>query len=187
MGDENPEGPDRWKDPRFAEVERRKVVEGPWAMFECAVCTDLTSPASQALDELAKGVFPDPEQDRYPDKRQVQDRFLLLDLMHRIAGGDDFLGTSMNYLRDGIWELKVGAIRMSFYDTDGFGYPATTCFTEGTGIDWKAKLLPEDFGFLVRLGYTFGKPLNVRKTRVEDLKLAELVRKEDLEHDRERS
>lgn len=92
----------------------------------------------------------------------------------------------MNYLREGIWEFKVSNLRLTFYDTDGFGSSCTTDVGENSERLWDGTMsysLPEDFGELIRLGHHFPKAPNTRKTPPGDLTTATTVRKEDFEHD----
>ncbi len=87
-----------------------------------------------------------------------------------------------NKLDNGVWELKVGIFRLSFYDTDGKGGYLPK---EGDPVlTWNQKIeyrdLPE-FDEFIRLGHAFNKRGN--RTDPVDIKATKRVRTEDLKHD----
>lgn len=92
----------------------------------------------------------------------------------------------VNELWDGIWEFKLGQVRISFYDTDGLGG-----YTPKRRIrDIRDSEYPDgDFWWLpnfdpdLRVGHCFGK--TTQKTEESDIAATLQVREEDLEHDRE--
>ncbi|MFZ1382624.1 MAG: hypothetical protein WAS54_07565 [Scrofimicrobium sp.] len=166
----------------LTKVTRQVVAKGEAATIECALTKDLASPALEAMMQLKECIWPDPDGRALPDEQQANDLAMLLELIEDLASGEDPPAGFYNFLKDGIWELKVHGIRMTFYDTDGAGRLVTRGF-ERSDRDHRLKLLPMDFGSTIRLGHTFGKPVSVRRTEPEELKSAFQVRKEDLQHD----
>ncbi|PPG39489.1 hypothetical protein C5C17_11910 [Pseudoclavibacter sp. RFBA6] len=92
---------------------------------------------------------------------------------------------TVNYLVDGVWEFKLGAVRVSFYDTDGSGgYEPKARIDDISTVEkpddyWQIPVFDEQ----IRLGHCF--PKNSQKTPEADLVGVVMVRREDLEHDRE--
>lgn len=167
-------------------VTRTVVVDGAYAEIACAVRSDGTVPAMVLLEELEQGVWNDPQAVELPDERQVDDRIRLLALIEMLGeDGEiprDTIQGGYNRLGDqGMWELKVGTIRLTFYDTDGVGGFVPKLGTKEdtwNGYYWQ---LPDDFDEFIRLGFAFGK--SEAKTKRDDLYEAHSVRAEDLEHD----
>ena len=161
------------------------MLDGESAEVVCAIRADGRQPAAQLLDDLAAGTWADPDVDELPDSRQASDLKRLLDLVQRIADGESYLGRGMmNYLWLGIWELKVGRLRVTFYDTDGHGNSCTTypLFVE-SGWDQKNRYArPDEFGESTRLGHHFVK--SGPHTSRHDMAEAEATRREDFDHDR---
>ena len=92
---------------------------------------------------------------------------------------------TVNELQDGVWEFKLGRVRVSFYDTDGRGsYNAkrrVISIVDSEFPDeefWWLPLFDED----LRLGHCFGK--TTQRTEDEDISETLRVREEDLAHDR---
>ena len=166
----------------MCKVVRTVVVEGSHHIVEYAVRANGSSPASEALDELKKGMWEDPDGDTFPDKRQVSDRDRLLSLVKELADGYVLRRGSYNHLQDGMWELKVGPTRFTFYDTDGHGSSCTLLPDQFDDYRGKPRYeIPEEFGPIVRLGHVFSK--SGEKAKKADIKMALQVREEDLSHD----
>jgi len=160
---------------------RRLVASGAYLDVECAVRADETSPASELLDQLAEGTWPDPEAESLPDEWQPRYLQRLIALCQALAAGDSIPDNAFNALEDGVLEFKIDGLRVTFYDTDGRGNCGVTEIEYYD--DWSGKrrpVLPE-FEEYVRLGHVF--PKTGQKTRPEDIQQSLQVRKEDLEHD----
>lgn len=167
-------------------MERRIIADGELYLVECAVCTDGSSPASAFLDQLAEGVWaPDPDAAELPSDAQLKDSDVLLEFCQQLADtGVPPYRTAVNDLDDGIWELKRGAKRLSFYDTPGDG-----TFTPKYRItDFRYSEHPNeatwwfpDFDDYIRLGHAF--PKTGRFTTDQDIGETKRVREEDLRHD----
>lgn len=164
-------------------VSRAVIVRGQMAIVECAVTESGVSPALDAIEQLRNRSWPDPDGRTLPDEAQALDYAMLMELIQDVADGGYGPVGYTNYLRDGVWEFKVRGIRMTFYDTDGRGSSVDKSFKRDD-VDWRRKLLPDDFGEIIRLGHTFGKAAGIRVTPRADLVRAFIVRKEDLDHDR---
>ena len=104
----------------MSKVSRRVIYEGEYFTIECAVRSDGSSPAKDMLDFLASGLVEIPGFPP-PDDMQV----LLLEdfimFMKDIGEGYRPRAGALNYLRDGIWELKRDSVRITFFDADGHG------------------------------------------------------------------
>ncbi|WP_144022855.1 hypothetical protein [Asanoa hainanensis] len=165
----------------------RTIYEGACYVIECAVRSDgLTSPAADFLDQLSRGMWiEDPDfGEHFPDDAQISDYDKLLTFFQTLADrGEPCYGRAVNDLDDGIWEFKLGAKRLSFFDTPGDGtyYPKLRPRTadEASGGDYY--WFP-NFDEYVRLGHAF--PKTGRQTTDRDLELTLVVREEDLEHDK---
>ncbi|MCX2965609.1 hypothetical protein [Gordonia aquimaris] len=150
--------------------------------------TDMSCPAGQFLDALKRGVWePDPDAESIPSDEQLEDWACLLNAIKFWANeGEPQYTRTVEYLRSGIWEFKRGAKRLSFYDTDGNGSYTEKRklqhFSESEHPDSDYWYIP-DFDQQIRLGHAF--PKVGQKTEPDDLQDAEVVREEDLEHDRQ--
>lgn len=167
----------------MTKVERRLVVDGDFYEVSCAVREDgVTSPASNLLDELEEGMWADPEADVLPDEYQPKLRRRVIAHLEQLAAEGDLPGNAYNRLNDGIWEIKVEGIRISFFDTDGEGHWSAKC---GSTVDtWdggRKHELPDDFDEYIRLGHTF--PKAGQKTLQTDINECIQIRKEDVSHD----
>jgi hypothetical protein len=162
------------------------VARGDYCIVECAIREDgVTSPAAAFLDQLAEGVWvEDPDLSGLPDDAQIGDHDKLLVWCQILA--DDGVPPythAVNYLENGIWEFKIGAKRLSFYDTPGDGtYEAKHKIRDRDDAknDDQFWWFPE-FDPDVRLGHAF--PKLQQRTRPEDLRASFQVREEDLRHD----
>lgn len=154
-------------------------------MIECAVRSDMTSPASDFLGAMGCGDWrADPAADGFPDDTQIEHHDKLLSWFDLLSEeGVPPYQRAVNDLDDGIWEFKIGAARLSYFDTDGSG-----AYKPKFRIDDRSASEHDDdfwwfpdFDEYIRLGYPFPKtgpyagPTNV----TECLK----VREEDVEHD----
>lgn len=168
---------------RLTKVQRRVVADGSCFEVSCAISADgTTSPASAVIDELSEGMWADPEATELPDEYQPRLRTRLLAHVKQLAEEGDLPPSAYNRLREGIWELKVESIRMTFYDTDGDGgwTPKNgERLDTWDGYRWD---LPQDFDDYIRLGHCF--PKTGQKTSEEDLNASCTIREEDVQHDR---
>lgn len=167
----------------MAKVVRTVLADGDYHEVACAVLSDgATSPAVELLELLDQGMWPDPSAHHFPDSRQAADRSRLIAEIEYLADHGEPL-KDYDYLHQGIWEFKIGTLRVTFYDTLGDG-----SFTVKTGTrndsHWAKRRFdfPEHFDEYVWLGHYFGK--SEQKTRKSDLIKALVVREEDLKHDR---
>lgn len=170
---------------QLSKVDRRLIARGQWCEVRCAVDASLESPAAEFFDELKTGYWDDPEVDDLPDERQVKEYYRFLALCKRLANGEDLEDwLSYNRLEDGVWELKVGIMRLAFYDTDGEGGFTPKMGERHDEFDGRIKwLIPEDFDEHIRLANSFAK--TGAKAPPEEIDRAKVIRGEDLDHDRD--
>lgn len=108
----------------LTKVERLEIIERQeWHRVSCAVRSDGTSPAAEFMGLLKSGMWEeDPDFTSAPDDEQVGDYYKLLHKMRFVAQhGEPERRSDINYLDGGVWEFKVAAKRIAFYDTDGHG------------------------------------------------------------------
>lgn len=170
----------------MAKVTRRLLARGKVYDVECAVRSDgATSPASEFLDALHKGMWTDDtDAEGFPDVTQIQHHHRLIAWIQRLADfGVPDRRSAVNALNDGVWEFKPGGIkRLSFYDTPGDGTYTAKSWGDGPGDGSEFWWFPE-FDDYIRLGHAFAK--DDQKTRDGDIEITLLVREEDLRHDEE--
>ncbi|MBC7275026.1 hypothetical protein [Nocardioides sp.] len=163
------------------------VADGRVHAVECGLRSDMTSPAAEFIEAMRCGQWrEDPGAADFPDDAQIKHVDLLLSWFDLLAeDGYPPRRTSVNFLEDGVWEFKIGAARLSYFDTDGGG----SYIPKNKIRDRANSQSPDDeefwwypiFDEYIRLGYPFPKtgqvagPTNI----AECLKL----RAEDLEHD----
>ena len=87
-------------------VHRRVVVEESYATVEYAVDADGSSPAAELLERLRAQTWEDPCAEELPDSGQAKLYARLLAEIKCLADGEDPEPHHLNYLGDGIWELK---------------------------------------------------------------------------------
>lgn len=167
----------------LTKVSRRVVKDGKWAMVECALRADGTSPAIELFDRLKEQMWDDPDSQALPDEYQASILFRLYAAIEGISDGEDPEPGVLEFLRNGIWQLNVASLRLTFYDTDGKGSCPSLHFVPERQFDGTYRL-PDSFAEIIRLGHYFGKPRAVRRTPKEHLRTAFAVRKEDMEYDR---
>lgn len=128
-------------------------------------------------------MWPDPNAEKLPDSYQASiKRRFLAEIQHIADYGEP--AESFNYLQDGIWEIKVSSLRVSFYDTDGRGNFDPKVSEPFTNYQGKNEYpFPDDFEDYLRVGHYFGK--DRQKTSQHDLMMCTQVREEDLEQDRD--
>jgi hypothetical protein len=170
----------------LAKVNRVVIAEGECHVVEYAVCADLSVPARRFLEDMARGEWrDDPAADGFPDDAQVSHYDKLLAMIELMAeSGLPMYQRAVNDLEDGIWEFKIGAARLTYYDTDGQGgYVAKLRVG-----DLSDSAYPDDefwwyptMDATLRLGHAF--PKTGETTSTTDLDESERVRKEDLGHD----
>lgn len=163
------------------------MADGETHEMRHAVCADRTCPSLIALTEMQRGQWEeDPDLEGVPDDVQIKQADKLVVGMEFFAdyGYPNNSYCTINDLDEGVWEFKLGAVRFSFYDTDGQG-----AFTPKFRIrDRRDAEFEGDFWWLpgfdefVRVGHCFGK--NGQKTTPEDIEMTKQVRREDLDHDR---
>lgn len=156
----------------LSKVSRTLIYVGTHFAIECAIRKDGSSPAMAMLNELARGSVEIPD---FPPPDAAQPSFLtdLMVFIKEIADGFQPRSGALNYLTEGIWELKRETIRITFYDTDGAG--------NFHGHQHK-RFLETQFYPILRLGHSFVK--QSAKTSQEDIHLALLTRKEDIDNDK---
>lgn len=169
----------------MSKVDRRIIADGVYAEVSCAVDASLESPAAVFFDELKSGTWDDPLTDDLPDERQVREYYRYLALCKKLANGDDLEDwLSYNRLDDGVWELKVGIMRLALYDTAGNGTFTPKYGERYEQFDGKVKwLLPLDFDEFIRLANSFAKSSD--RTPPEEIEKSLQLRREDLHHDRD--
>jgi hypothetical protein len=172
---------------QLSKVERRIIAVGQYGQVACAVDASLESPAAVFLDQLKTGYWEDPEVEKLPDERQVKEYYRFITLCKKLANGED-LDDWLSYNRlgtDGLWELKVGIMRLAFYDTDGKGGWTPKLGELEEEFDGSVKwLIPLDFDFYIRLANSF--PKTGAKTPPEEILRAREIRKEDVNHDQDK-
>lgn len=165
---------------RVAIVERRELHQ-----VDCALREDLSSPAAEFLNQLRRGVWEDdPDVSEVPDDEQVRDHDKLLHKMQFVAThGEPERRGDVNYLHSGVWEFKVAAKRLAFYDTDGDGnwtpkgkVAHIDDAVEGAHIWWFPELDEE-----IRLLNAW--PKTGEKARQLDIDEAVTIAGEDVRHD----
>ncbi|MEV0136850.1 hypothetical protein AB0H83_51555 [Dactylosporangium sp. NPDC050688] len=168
-------------------MRRKMLVEGRYCTIECAVRQDGTSPAEWFLDQLKDGVWEDdPDMTKLPDDAQISDFYKLMSWLEVFAEeGLPPYQHAVNYLEEGIWEFKIGAKRLTFYDTPGNGsFVPKPKIRDEDVTEYKDEFwwFPE-FDEFVRLGHFF--PKLGRWALDSDIDEAVAVRKEDIQHDKE--
>lgn len=166
----------------MAKVTRRLVADGDAYEISCALRSDGTSPAAELLDALDDQMWPDPEAELLPDEYQATTRRRLIAHIEMLAWEGDLPRQAYNRLEDGIWEIKVGNLRLSFFDTDGVGGFEPKLGESGPAWDGSALHLLPEFDDYIRLGHHF--PKQSQRTTYEDLQECQNVRLEDVTHDR---
>lgn len=156
----------------LSKVSRTLIYVGTHFAIECAIRKDGSSPAMRMLNELARGSVDIPD---FPPPDSAQPSFLtdLIVFIKEIADGYQPRAGALNYLTEGIWELKRETIRITFYDTDGSG---------NFHGHYNKKFLEAQFYPILRLGHSFVK--HSAKTSQEDIQQALLTRKEDMDYDK---
>jgi hypothetical protein len=96
-------------------------------------------------------------------------------------------GQAVNYLRDGLWEFKIGSLRLTFYDTEGAGEcqpkPKIRDIQDAASADhywWFPRFAPT-----IRLGHYWLK--SSQRANPADINRALQLRAQDLAHDRPRT
>ena len=156
----------------LSKVSRTLIYVGTHFAIECAIRKDGSSPALGMLNQLAQGMVEIPD---FPPPDSLQTSFLtdMMLFLKEIADGYQPREGALNYLTEGIWELKRETIRITFYDTDGAG--------KFHGHQHKS-FLEAQFYPILRLGHSFVK--QSAKTSQEDIYQALATRTEDIDHDK---
>lgn len=164
----------------MTKVARTIVVDGGYSTVEGCVREDGTSPIVELLAQLETNMWPNPNVEEFPDEYQATQRARLLTLLELLGEGENLPPRSINYLRDGIWELVVNDLRVTFYGTDGEGNldmkePPPRGY-------WSNAVWEGDYAPFIRVGHYFAK--TGTKTDPADIQRAIEVRDEDLANDR---
>lgn len=158
------------------------MADGDYYLMECALRSDKSSIVDSFLNDLELGKWNPKIGRKLPQDEQVSMFAWVLAACDHFANYGDFPGAKdHNQLREGIWEIKHFNIRISFYDTDGRGGYNPKIDLSGISNWGDPPRLPE-FDDQIRLGTAFCK--NSKKTEPRDIHLAQVVRDEDLNHDR---
>lgn len=157
-------------------VARQIVVESTEFEFDCALDAGGNSPAIVLL-------FREDEDEVADIDMRQKDWDTFEDLLDAVAWGEELPRSRHNFLLDGLWELKVGSLRATFYDTDGAGgyEPKLGRETWEVGSGRRRLYDPDEMDPYLRLGHWFMKAS--QKTPPEDLAAAGKIREEDLRHD----
>lgn len=158
-------------------------MDGDWYTVHCALRGDLTAPASELLDDLDEGVWADPQAVALPDEYQANVRRRLLVSIEALAMEGTLPRGAFNRLEEGIWELKVANLRLSFFDTDGNGGYTPKIGEAYTSWNGRTEYDLPEFDEKLRLGHYFAK--TAQRTSNEDLEACKTVRLEDVAHDKE--
>jgi len=170
----------------MAKVRRRVVHDGDTYCVECAVRADrVTSPVAHFLDALKEKTWaPGLGESSHlePDEQLKAYAWLLVAIEYFAEEGLFPHVGDWNQLMRGIWEIRRWEIRVTFFDTDGRGnYTPKTMDRIVTGGGGYCPL--PDFDPFIRLGTVFEK--TTPKTPQHELDLAERIRREDLDHDKQ--
>lgn len=166
----------------MTKVVRTLVYKGVFTI-ECGRDADGESPAHDLLKLLLAKQWVNSEAEKYPDEKQASFYARLRDLLKRLAQDEELPLGTFNRLDDGIWELKVNNLRLTFYDTDGIGG-----YIPRLGVrmyDWDGQPywdLPTDFYEDIRLGTYFEK--DDQQAPPEEIARSIEFREEDISHDR---
>lgn len=133
------------------------------------------------LDLLANKTWPNPNVKRLPDEYQTSQRTRLLALAEAVAEEEPLRRNDFNFLDDGVWELKINDLRVSFFDVDGEGGWVPKNGEKVPAWDGDRYELPDDFDKLIRVGHYFAK--TGKRTAKTDIFRSIEVRKEDVAHD----
>ena len=159
------------------------AADGDYHEIAYAVRADgVATPGLVLMEQLENKRWPDLDQ---TDNHQPSLRRRLLAMFQYLADyGELEQRDSYNRLDNGLWEFKVGHVRLTFYDTDGVGGFVPKYGDPVQEFTGKTKwLLPQDFDEYLRLGFAF--PKVSEKTLEEDKLEANAVREEDVDHDRD--
>lgn len=149
---------------------------------------DQSSPSALAFREMAEGNWNEDPDFLAPPPDETQ-----ITQVEKLRTGIEFLAENgypqnayctVNDLDDGIWEFRLGKIRVSFFDTEGDGvYTPKLRIQKQEHADTADDFwwLP-DFDSFIRLGHCFGK--NSQQTEPADISETLRVREEDVAHDR---
>lgn len=173
----------------MTKVVRQLVWDGHTYEVRHALREDGSCPSLSAFTEMSEGRWEeDPDLQDVPDEAQIahSDKFIAGIEFFAEYGYPNNRYCTVNALRGGVWEFKLGRKRVSFFDTDGRGgFLPKPKVRERTDSEFPDD---DDFWWLprfdenVRIGHCFGK--NSQKTEADDLEESERVREEDVKHDR---
>lgn len=177
----------------MTEVRRKLLWKAPrddwWhSRVEFAVRSDGSSPALGWWSQMSKGAWAsDPAFTSPPDSEQLHDVAKLLAETRYIGEfGYPSNGHAVNDLDDGIWEFKLGAHRLAYFDTPGDGTYSPKLRRTGDDI-------PVDEGDVTYPWYpsmdeilrlTNGFAKTAQMAPPEAVSTAIKVREEDVIHDR---
>lgn len=169
----------------MTKVVRTVLADGACHEVACAVLRDgVTSPVLELLKQLEEGNWPDPNIEEFPDEYQANTRRRFLAHVEYLANFGE-LEYGFNRLDEGIWEIKVESLRVTFFDTPGDGTFQPKFGEVYDGWDGRRAIaFPTDLDEFIRVGHYFGK--DGQKAPPHDVKRSIEVREEDLAHDRNR-
>jgi hypothetical protein len=161
------------------------IIRGQVHQVDCAVRRDGSCPAGDFLDALKKGTWNQGDDSLEADEQLDDYSKFLFAIKYWANHGEPEYKDSAKSLADGVWEFRYADKRLTFYDTDGNGgYTAKLPIRDHADADapgsryWQ---IP-NFDYQIRLGHPFTK--KSQKTTKTDLLTAQVVRDEDLAHDR---
>lgn len=177
----------------FTKGGRRVVWQGNEKSFhdriECALRDDRSSPAAVFWAELRAGNWSnDPYFQSPPDENQIHNAAKLLAHLRYIGeNGCPPYRRCVNFLKDGIWEVKHGHHRIAYFDTAGKG-----SYEPKGRVEYRMAVDPEmdddswwypEMDTILRL--TNGWAKDGQKAPPEKIDLALRVREEDVDHDKQ--
>lgn len=170
-----------------AKVDRRLEYTGDRYEIRYAICSDGRSPAEEFLDELAQGAWQEglDAGDNKIDQTFHADTFKAL--MKRYARTGELRGKhEINGLGRGIWEFKVSAKRLSFFDTDGAGkFIKRDTYKRQDHADRPGSKIWHMPDLDRHLRLADGFPKRGQQTPKKPIDWANRIRKEDTSHDTE--
>lgn len=170
----------------MTKVARRLQTRGRAYEISFAVCADGCSPAAEFLDDLAAGAWQEGIALGDSALDQVADADMFVAQMKRYAKTGELGGRhQINGLGRGIWEFKVGAKRLSFFDTDGLGgFTSRGPFTDQASSDRPTSKIWHMPTLERRLRLADGFPKRGQTTPSKPINWAHKIRKEDVEYDK---
>jgi hypothetical protein len=154
--------------------------------IQCAIREDGSSPAFAFLASLCNGAdVDDPKHDPPEDRDQIYDYAKLVAIIEHIGCyGHPRKTKDVKHLSDGVWELRHGVRRLSYWDIseDGVFNPKLPNSTADTSLKHGPDDRYPDMDWFLRLGCGWHKDGDLAPpAKIEE---AKLIRAEDAAHDR---